>query len=850
MHLRHALLLTLLLPTSAFALALQPATLHITLTDAANHPIPNAVVSLTPEENLSAKPASATTDAAGHATLRQSADTVQWSDHLTITAPGFVPVHSYAGFFSDADIDLALHLNPAHSTTLALLTPAGKPAPNVPFNISYPYTDEYNNRLTANYFRQPSFITDAAGHYNFVHPPITGNFTLSLAGRQISLPDAPQLSVTLTPEELQLLTPPVSLHLTLLNPDHSPASNWLVAPRFDYEDHSGFIPGGTNNRIIVSQWQPFAPDGAALLNVPPRALVLLSPEGLPLLYCLDPQAWTPGTHDLTLTLPPIERTVAGRFIDPAGKPMPNIPIFANALRASSSGQFRIQAPDVPSAAALSGPFPEGPQPPQLLSDATGHFAIPLRFGMQPDSWQAGRPWFGPRYNPTPQIGDADTITLTLSPRSNTSPADLKDVILQFLDPAGNPLPADQLPYMSFREAPNNDPPLNFGPPTYHDRKGYHYFVRRNTPTLLIDTEEGLWKPGSFTLPLTDDDQQTLPIQFVDSQRNKPLSGTLLDAAGQPVANASISPFDETLPKNRGTDGRRYFNQLHATTDARGRFSFPAAPDNCKLSIFRSDPITLQNDIPMVEPFPITPDARDVTITLPAAGNLLIQLPPAIPPTLRDVLLTAQTPGPYGVSSYPLTLDPATHTLSTMPLLPGQYHIAPDALPALADFHGLNITITANHTTTIDLRNASLAPAAAPPTFAALTVLANGQPAPGAEVAIFTDADKTEPANNHLHPLTLDLTDSHGQVRFPISPNQPAIALARIRGQFAGSLPFTLTTNSPLTLTLQPDTTPTSPNDPARTYNPNPPPEPLADRATPLLHHSDFTWSNPRWLETP
>lgn len=848
---RIAALLLLALARPLFAVDItRPAALHITLTGPDNRPLPNAKVTLAPNNNLSAKPLSATTDTSGNAALQQIADTYNWNSNLLIDAPGFIPLRSSISLFSNAQIDLPIRLNPARTTTLTLLTPDHQPAAHVPFNISYSFQNEYNQPTQANYFRDPAFLTDNHGQFTLTHPPITGDLTLTLAGRRLHFPDVPQFSATFTPDELQQLTPAVSLHLTLLNPDGSPANNWLVAAHVDFDNHSGSFPGGPMNRYIVSSWQPLATDGSFSTDAPGQTLLLLSPEGLPLLFALNPQAWAPGTHELRLTLPPIESNLAGRFVDNSKNPLPNIPLYANALRSSTWGSIRVEAPNVASVAALSGPFPNTPPLPQIRSGPDGRFSIPLRFGMDFDSWQAGTPWTGPSYIPNPQIGEADTITLVPSTSREPDPASLKEVILQFLAPDGALLPKDQCPWIdSFVPSPN---PTNnsYGQTPFIDRRGLHYFIPRAATEVTIEPREERYKTGTAILPLTDADEQILPIQFQAEQRNKPITGRILDSSSRPLARVRVVPLDERN-KNPGTNHTRVFYTLATTTDADGRFSIPGAPDDCQISISRADPFTGESDIPYIKPLPVTADKRDLIITLPPAGAALILLPAAMPP-LRYVTLypDASAEGAFPPSLFP---DPLAHTLHASAVPPGRYHLQADAFPALTNFPGAGLAITADQTATLDLRNAPLAPA--PETRAAtLTVTADGKPLPGVEVAIFSDPVSHESTQNNLHPLTLDLTDARGQIRFNAPPDKPLIALARLRGRYEGSLEFTLSASPAplpnLTLPLQPATTPTPLPKDFRGPPPPDPAAPLPTRALPLLTHSDHTWSTPNWPTLP
>jgi hypothetical protein len=318
-------------------------------------------------------------------------------------------------------------------------------------------------------------------------------------------------------------------------------------------------------------------------------------------------------------------------------------------------------------------------------------------------------------------------------------------------------------------------------------------------------------------------------------RNKPVRGTVVDAAGKAVAGAEVAVFDE-VPRLHRT-GPHYYPELKVQTDAQGKFEMPAAPENCKVQVFAAA-TQVEWSALYAGPVEVTAEKRDVEFKLAAAGNIKVLLPAGLRPgplMFRSIFEMASA-----------VYDAKDHSINGYGIT-GTDHIRRGSIPGI-ELADIEVTVTAGKTTVLDLRDRKVAGAEpmAAREMSTVSILLDGKPVSGAEVAVFRDECSTaelaklveqwrnakgkqdeQAASNALwhaggaardyldnlkgdadfldrvrnlraslddredglKSVSLDLADGAGKIQFETQVGRDYVAVARVRGKYVGWVTF-------------------------------------------------------------
>ncbi len=801
--------LFLLLSTPAFAQA-RPATIQLTIYDETNHPLPNVKIAPNP---ISADTPATTTDASGHATFTIPFDNFNLAYRsFSITREGAAPYHVFFSLWEGAALEHAYSLHPPHTTILHLRGPKGEIIPDQSLfleqsvsPVSLPHDPLFTQDAT---YWGSTLAFDHHGDFSWTHSPfasalhITVGNTLREDGHllaSLSSKDVPELTITLSEQAFARVSPTRILQGKLLHADGTPATDWYLASRIQRHTGGGFS-GGIVQMIDSYKADTIdhpAADGTFSITNPGSYFGLISPEGFPFLYTLSPEDWPDSPHHLNFTVPEIRRAAKIQFLDLSGKPAPAVPIRPTWMISGSFqwtlDQTSVNGNGVPSA-----------EPWHALTDDNGFLTLPTSWGALVHNYQVGKAlpdgtsFTAEYYNAI----FSDETRITLKPWPGKGPGEtpptppvMSHVILNCVDQNGKP--ANDVQVESFY-APEAG---GFSEGAHNrDSAGLHFFVRQSDRTAKLKTVTGIYQPVEQILNLTGAPRQELRVTL---QRNPPLSGRVLNTAGQPLPGAQIA-----LSLNGKITGGLGEMRLYATADDQGNFQFPGAPAAGSALAYHTNPITGDFGDYDTESARLPFDAatRTLEFRLIPTTSLTLILPPHYPPLPTNRSLTF-----HSLADASGTYDSFANALH-MQVKPGTYRLDPKELPAFADSADLSLTVKPNQENTVDFRNRPLAPwAAAPLITTALRITESGKPFSGAEVAIFADPVPDTDTEALPTALAFDLSDANGIVHFSAREGQPCVAIARLRGRFLAYQQFSPARNpAPLELPLQPTRTLTIP----------------------------------------
>ena len=532
--------------------------------------------------------------------------------------------------------------------------------------------------------------------------------------------------------------PPHPTRLTLIAPDGSPAAGWFVAPNAHVTSMYSSV-GGLNGPPIhvYGADRPVAagPGGVASFRQSTEHLLVFSPHGLPLLYPLHPQTWTSAEHRVTLRLPPVRRTQAGRLTAPDGRPAADFPLRVSHAH---TGTYNWE---------LGEDAPAG----LLLTDAQGGYALPQYFGTG-YGYDAGRPGYYAHDLAT----DHAALTMQEAP---PGPQDRKRITLAFVDEQGKPLPEIGVDLVEGY--------AGLSPGT--DARGIHLLLRKGTARAVIKTQSHRWGLLTKALEMPGGGDLTFTLTMPESLRFKPLGGVVLGADGRPVAGVTIM-LKGINPRPQAPNNE-YLGFL-TKTDVRGRFAFAAAPPSCEIDLYRFAGDSQPNLPGWTDPPLVTPGARAMTIRLKPVGSVRALVPPfvaAIPD--RTNLKGRDYHSPH--------LDRQAHALHWSAVPPGDYALLMGG--AGGDKTLTRVRVRAGQETAVDLRGwAAAFPRPMPPVTTRIVVTSpDGNPVSGASVTLWTEG----PAWGVEPPA--DLTDDDGTVRLPLGRGQTGVAVAHLAGRMIG-----------------------------------------------------------------
>lgn len=741
----------------------RPGIVHLVVRDESGSPVAGAAVTLTPmwSERVIAGPSvlKTTTDRNGCAEFSRAAvadGAVEWNETLQIEKPEYQPGVDFFSLFVGADIRKEELLKKSRTTVIHVLGPDGNPAPN---------TQVVLQRLTRMW-------TNQAGMCRWVHSQLPRGFDASVAGRVVHSPDVADLAIKLSEAEWTAVGGDRKLQGTLLEADGRPAAGWLVGQHCVCTGAGGSTMDPPTNYYQAERLDRVAVDGSFTLSADPE-LLLVSPEGVPVLYDLNPQTWAKGVRQMTLTVPAVRRVLRGTLVDEKERPLAGI--VTQRLEMETRGRRWTCA------IATDSPDPGAAQP-QIATDSNGRFVIPQYFGARAPYYSFGDS--GIFWSPANDSGPPVNIVVTPAKFPNPPPATIKEVILAFVDDSGKPI--DGVVQETFNAYRDNKVTFS-GVQSNNDARGIHYFLDKSDDRVEIETGGSEWAPARKTFDLTGAADQRIEIKFSAESHYSPVRGKVFDSAGHPVANAQVTVFTEGVPLNRGTFGRDY-SWPRTVTDEKGQFWLKTAPRKCNIEVGDFDlAYSTAQMLPRCDPIAVDRDHREVKITLPSAGSIKILLPAGFEwsssPRLvaRSIFaMEAHAAKNDWAWSAQFQYDPATKALIAGGVRVGIYRFAPDAIEELGDPSGQEITVKEGHETVVDWRTRTLVPSKT--SWVSIKALAGAASASGAEVSVYARSPQ-EPGC--LIRVTSDLADDAGLIRFRAMAGTQYVAVARQRGRLLG-----------------------------------------------------------------
>jgi hypothetical protein len=288
----------------------------------------------------------------------------------------FLPI-SRSAFFAALLVTLAGSLAAPPATPP---TTPGTPAEHAVLQFQAPQNPL--QRITYREWAQRTRICDERGQCVWEHEPLPDDsdaWHITIGTHRQILRDVPTLTVHLTPYEMHHVTIGGTLTGRLLLSDGTPARGWAVtAGGLVVSVMSGHTPSvaigyGPGGLQVVDA------DGNFKLDMTDDTLAVVSPEGVPLLYYVQPRNWEHGTNRVVLTLPKTRTVERGQVVDESGKPMPGIRVSAdvfftegcNSFMSLGDSAWNLVENVTPEAGALQ---------PSVATDSEGRFAIPIPWG--------------------------------------------------------------------------------------------------------------------------------------------------------------------------------------------------------------------------------------------------------------------------------------------------------------------------------------------------------------------------------------------------------------------------------------------------------------------------------------
>ncbi len=818
--------------------AYPPASVQFTVHDEAGKPLAGASVRLSRiEGSLKADEAVVRTDADGKAKISRGmpANSRTWAEALTVEKPGSEAQSKQLNLFTGAQIEEALTLEKSRQTLFSVVGPDGRPAAGVALSLE---GENVAGQMTLDRDWPSGVHTDEQGQYAWRHGALPTGFTVRVGGHVEKLPDAAAATLQLSTEELKsaLLTRVHLLQGRLLLPSGSPAAGWFVAT--DVMAGAIWEDGAfTFLTLNVRSLNPVEKDGSFQAAVGPNLLVV-SPEGVPVFFDLNPAMWEPGTRRITITLPPTHMNLEGQIVDEAGKSVPGLALRVDDVGAGlDTWSVTIAQEETARLAAAGIRF-------GVSTDAEGKYSIPVPSGVWGTIAPVNAEWRIEASHPPVQ-----KLVRQSGLREATKPAlPLKDVAVRFQDEVGGAIEA---PGFSAKAYANKV--ASGAEYAGVDVRGTHFFVNPAVDQLEITLDGPDWNAATKSVHLDGAGDQTMAVTLESALRWKPAKGHILDAAGKAVANASVSPVRRVNENGRTI---RSIVSRDVKSDAQGRFDFKGLPDSCELQVTRFDETGNSQDLPgWMDPVAITPATRDVEIHLKPAGSIRILLPENLLRDIGQVYLEKQNTelNDFMASAY-LVADRPTHSLLARRAAPGTYKLRGTDFPEIGDAGDEPITVQEGREAVVDWTKRPFTQMSfAPENQAAISVTADGKPVSGAQVAIFTERwpDETvaqwikewrtaDPAtravirkkiqsaagpareliaamrgddsvataslaqtlgasggweSDSLVQLTRDLSDDNGTVRFNAQPGRQYVAVALCAGKSIGWEHFTLAANA-------------------------------------------------------
>jgi hypothetical protein len=784
-------------------------------------------------------PVDLTTDAAGTVVVERrrpaGATGIRWEEVFQVELDGYLPEHSWLYLFPGAQVERTIKLEAVRTTLIRLRGPQGEPLARVGLAISYvkentQYTDQGDPRF---------FFTDEQGECRWRHGPLPNGFQLSGRPEQEILKDAPLVTVNYKQGELPFAVP--LLQGKLLHADGSAAVGWLVARKVRFFGAGGFSGSETQNHMQVEDLVRVGSDAAFEADAE-TFLVVVSPDGMPLLFELEPRTWPKSSRQVTLRVPEVRNVHRGQVVYEDGSPVMGLPIEVDAVR------WRGQLWNVSIGKNMGG-FPQslsgvtasdGTVIGGFRTDSQGVYTVPAYFGTMA-KFRADRVgWWLENWN---GLGSSPQ---NVWKRSKAQDIDqFKDLMLVFEDERGQRVPSvfvdHDTEFVAGTEARTTRHIVD-------DARGQHLFVDRSVDRVELTTRDSKrnWLPLKTAIDVSGTDDQVFHVKLDAAHRLEPLAGQVLDPDGKEVPQVRLLLYDAARgkPDKYGND----YLGFQTTTDEHGKFIFGAAPDDSYIEVdrFRKES---DGSLPgWAMPLAVNRQTREVVIRLQRGGSLTVRLPAGIGEDAQGIFARredAPAEAPLRHSNVYFARDSDSNELLADNIRPGGYLLSnyqPKSVEAFAALGTVRVEVKPGEQTIVDLRDRKivkrLAAAARPKSWTTVLVKHNDKVISGAEVLVLSsvarpddlsrwieESKSDDPAvrkaaiemlkqagalavdtiragddtlrrdellkelneveNDGLHRATGDLTDDAGQVRCELQTGRNCVAVARVRGRMIG-----------------------------------------------------------------
>ncbi|MCY3018566.1 MAG: hypothetical protein NTW87_05990 [Planctomycetota bacterium] len=696
------------------------ATVRVNVSGEEGRSVAGARISLKPPEGASA-PDAKTTDARGDATFElihpdwDANLDIAWNVGVRVEADGFLPLNADWQLFPGAEKAERLVLESGQTTRFRVRNTQGVPLPGVSLR--------FHSATKQNLGRMDFGETDGQGVCVFVHPQLSARASVYVGTVEERFsPEATEVTVVVPPDKMPPGYPLRDLTVRVLDPNGRPAAGWFVAGRVA----RGVSTSSTHSTIqyhCYSAWDVSAlgADGVIVARHVGEHLAVISPQGVPFLYPLSPRNWPEGERRVTIRIPPVRRTHSGQLVTGAGAPVAGFPLRVQNVQ--SGGQhWGVSYYQTTPGASTPGWWGFGSGAPMQVgtwtTDADGRYQIPIYFGMLYSVYGGTRGFY---------TSDLASETVATLRKSADDKRKYKQVMFRFKDEKGALVSFNSCSYSGYA---GQKQLTSSGGGLLSDTRGCHLFVGDKTDRIEFKARSHEWKEFSRTFNLDAAGDQQFEVTLPEDLRLPPLKGRVLDPAGKPVEDVSIGLY---RPRERGarkTD-REYLG-YNATTDAEGRFSFPAAPDECLVNMYRYAPDGNTSSLPgWCEPPAVTPKDRDITVRLQPCGSVRVLLPDTFPRDQRLYVANARDTEAMG---YSLVHDAAARAWVAPYVQPGHFTLTSygSTLDLVA-----TVDMKAGEETVVDLRERKFAAAVEAEAWHELIVTSAGQPASGAIVTLYT-----------------------------------------------------------------------------------------------------------------
>ena len=744
---------------------------HILVCNAKGEPLPQAVLTIKPtEEAASGWLLREVTKAKGEAQFDLPVAGTRFSPYvMKVEHDGYLPHLDWLNVDHGVPIERQITLHKPVVTHLQFLDERGRPVADVNLTLQHPLDGSQHFWAER---------TDANGQAVFVHPAFVQSFELVLGHTTRTIEDQPIITICLTDEELQAIVPSRRVSGKVLRPDGQAGAGWFVAVHPVPTGAGGAYGGPVVSSYTAPELIPVADDGTFATDVAEDRLFIVSPDGIPFLYPLNPRSWPAELRRLTVRIPALRRTRTGQLVQQDGQPAAGVEILINEIRSNSRhwtlkiGEPYSRETVPPSHATAADGVPVG----HMASDNRGEYRLPFYFGSQIE-YRLPIPFFH-----IFQGLEADE-KVVLQSYESIAPLRTKRITLHFTDEVGRAIP-DM--HVQSCDGEKKGKVIERGGGANEDgRGGQFFYVGTNLDRLAITALASNWNIWKTNFPVSGPADETIALTVSEEFRQQPSRGQVLAPDGAPLAGVTVR-FEPHDPRQR--------SRLWTKTDARGRFYFEHTPEAGTLELHRR----LEDGGPLpgwTDPPPVTASRRNVTIQLHSGGSVRVRLPAGLKIRPAHLGLSSEK-GMAGPSYYSLAGD--TNGLHATHLQPGTYRVVNSDPRTFGAISNVTVTVRANEESVLDLSGERYRPPEeGPQSWTTVRVVREGVPFGGAIVNVFPDQpDRREK-------VISDLSDDAGQVRFLGQTGRRYVVAARVPGRCVGWTATVLASNQVLSVELQP-----------------------------------------------